>query len=128
MLSPVAVELGRIFETPGHRVDLGRAALVLARFEYPALDVDSYLKKFDQFAKDAPAPGPDDAKPSAAAAVPGPAKSAAARAAKIKLLRMVISSFESVRSILRRARQQRPGHPKPYSSGARASLSTQLYG
>ena len=56
MLSPVAVELGRIFEAPTHRVDLGRAALVLARFEYPALDVDSYLKKFDQFAKDAPAP------------------------------------------------------------------------
>ena len=56
MLSPVAVELGRIFEAPTHRVDLGRAALIPARIEYPDLDVDAYLDKLDQFANDAPAP------------------------------------------------------------------------
>ncbi len=56
MISPVADELERIFEAPLHRVDLGRAALVLARIEYPDLDVDSYLKKLDQFANEAPSP------------------------------------------------------------------------
>ena len=56
MISPVADELERIFEAPLHRVDLGRAALVLARIEYPDLDVDSYIKKLDQFAHEAPSP------------------------------------------------------------------------
>ena len=56
MLSPVAAELRDIFEVPKYRVDLGRAALILARIEYPALDIDSYIRKFDQFAKEAPAP------------------------------------------------------------------------
>ena len=56
MLSPVAAELKDIFGAPAYRIDLGRAALMLARIEYPDLDVESYVSQFDQFAKAAPAP------------------------------------------------------------------------
>ena len=55
-ISPVADQLLQVFEAPIHRVELARAALVLARVEYPGLDIESYLRKLQKFADHAPAP------------------------------------------------------------------------
>jgi regulator of sirC expression with transglutaminase-like and TPR domain len=47
-----AVErLQEVFEIPDHRINLGRAALVLAQLEYPELDVEDYLGQLDGFAR-----------------------------------------------------------------------------
>lgn len=46
-----AEQLQEVFAIPDHRIDLGRAALVLAKLEYPELDVEAYVRQLDGFAQ-----------------------------------------------------------------------------
>ena len=46
-----AQELARLFQVPDERVDLGRAALLLARAEYPELDLNAELTRLDELAQ-----------------------------------------------------------------------------
>lgn len=48
-----AQELARLFKLPDDRVDLGRAALLLARAEYSELDLDVELARLDDLARQA---------------------------------------------------------------------------
>lgn len=46
-------ELARLFKLPDERVDLGRAALLLARAEYPELDLNAEMARLDELARQA---------------------------------------------------------------------------
>ena len=46
-------ELGRLLAQPEGKIDLGRGALLLARTEYPDLDVDAELARLDRLAVEA---------------------------------------------------------------------------
>ena len=48
-------ELGRLLGQPEDKIDLGRAALVVARTEYPDLDVDAGVARLDEMADQASA-------------------------------------------------------------------------
>ena len=48
-----AQELARLFKLPDDRVDLGRAALLLARAEYPELDLPAEVARLDELARQA---------------------------------------------------------------------------
>jgi regulator of sirC expression with transglutaminase-like and TPR domain len=47
------MELARLFERPEESIDLGRAALVPARIEYPDLDLDAEIARLDALAAQA---------------------------------------------------------------------------
>jgi regulator of sirC expression with transglutaminase-like and TPR domain len=53
-------EFAELTGRPDDRIDLARAALAIARWEYPALDADAYLDRLDALAR-----GVDDARRSA---------------------------------------------------------------
>ena len=48
-----AEELQQIFGAPDHRIDLGRAALVIAQLQHPGLDIQHYIDKLGLFASEA---------------------------------------------------------------------------
>lgn len=48
---PPLREFAELTGRPDSRVDLARAALVIARWEYPGLDVDAYLERLDALAR-----------------------------------------------------------------------------
>ncbi len=48
---PSLHELGRLLSQPDGRIDLARTALAIARWQYPALDVDGYLDCLDGLAR-----------------------------------------------------------------------------
>jgi regulator of sirC expression with transglutaminase-like and TPR domain len=48
---PPLREFAELTGRPDGRVDLARAALAIARWEYPALDVDAYLERLDALAR-----------------------------------------------------------------------------
>ena len=48
---PPLREFAELTERPDGRIDLARAALVIARWEYPALDVEAYLERLDALAR-----------------------------------------------------------------------------
>ena len=48
---PPLREFAELTERPDGRIDLARAALAIARWEYPALDVDAYLERLDALAR-----------------------------------------------------------------------------
>ena len=50
MVISAAERLRQIFREPEQEIDLGRAALALARLEYPDLDEDSYIERLSEFA------------------------------------------------------------------------------
>ena len=56
-------QIEQVFAGPDHEVALGEAALVLARLEYPNLDVRAYLDEFERFAAEAEAGLPDNYEP-----------------------------------------------------------------
>jgi regulator of sirC expression with transglutaminase-like and TPR domain len=51
MAVSAAVRLGEIFQQPETEIDLGRAALALARIEYPDLDEDANVERLRGFAE-----------------------------------------------------------------------------
>ena len=51
MVVSAAERLRQIFSQPEQEIDLGRAALALARLEYPDLDEDSYVERLSEFAE-----------------------------------------------------------------------------
>jgi regulator of sirC expression with transglutaminase-like and TPR domain len=51
----VESDLARLFEQPEEAIDLGRAALLLARTEYPELDLEAELARLDALAREAEA-------------------------------------------------------------------------
>lgn len=53
MSSQVTEQLRGVFATPDHRIEIGRAALVIAQLEYPELDVEVWLEKLERFAMEA---------------------------------------------------------------------------
>jgi len=53
MPTELATELGRLLDRPEEQVDLARAGLLLARAEYPDLDVEAELARFDALAAQA---------------------------------------------------------------------------
>ncbi|PYM51228.1 MAG: hypothetical protein DME16_04790 [Candidatus Rokuibacteriota bacterium] len=48
---PSLRELATLVSRPDGRLDLARAALTIARWEYPALEVDAYLERLDGLAR-----------------------------------------------------------------------------
>jgi regulator of sirC expression with transglutaminase-like and TPR domain len=50
MVISAAERLRQIFREPEQEIDLGRAALALARLEHPDLDEDSYIERLSEFA------------------------------------------------------------------------------
>jgi len=48
---PSLLELSELVSRPDGRIDLARAALSIARWEYPRLDVDAYLERLDGLAR-----------------------------------------------------------------------------
>ena len=48
---PSLLELSDLVSRPDGRIDLARAALSIARWEYPRLDVDAYLERLDGLAR-----------------------------------------------------------------------------
>ena len=53
MSSQITEQLRGVFATPDHRIEIGRAALVIAQLEYPELDVEVWLEKLERFAMEA---------------------------------------------------------------------------
>lgn len=51
MVGPAAERLREIFAKPEPEIDLGRAALALARLEHPDLDEDKYITRLREFAE-----------------------------------------------------------------------------
>ena len=56
-------QIEQIFSGPDHEVGLGEAALVLARLEYPDLNVQAHLDQLANFTSEAEAGLPDDYEP-----------------------------------------------------------------
>jgi regulator of sirC expression with transglutaminase-like and TPR domain len=50
-LDPQLREFAELTARPDGRIDLARAALAIARWEYPALDVEAYLDRLDALAR-----------------------------------------------------------------------------
>jgi regulator of sirC expression with transglutaminase-like and TPR domain len=48
---PSLLELSALVSRPDGRIDLARAALAIARWEYPRLDTDAYLERLDGLAR-----------------------------------------------------------------------------
>ena len=48
---PSLLELSALVSRPDGRIDLARAALAIARWEYPRLDADAYLERLDGLAR-----------------------------------------------------------------------------
>ena len=48
---PPLREFSELTGRPDGRIDLARAALAIARWEYPGLDVDAYLDRLDALAR-----------------------------------------------------------------------------
>jgi regulator of sirC expression with transglutaminase-like and TPR domain len=48
---PSLLELAELVSRPDGRIDLARAALSIARWEYPGLEVDAYLERLDGLAR-----------------------------------------------------------------------------
>ena len=48
---PPLREFAELIGRPDGRIDLARAALAIARWEYPGLDVDAYLDRLDGLAR-----------------------------------------------------------------------------
>jgi regulator of sirC expression with transglutaminase-like and TPR domain len=48
---PSLLELSELVSRPDGRIDLSRAALCIARWEYPSLDVEAYLERLDGLAR-----------------------------------------------------------------------------
>ena len=48
---PSFLELAELVSRPDGRIDLGRAALSIARWQYPSLDADAYLERLDGLAR-----------------------------------------------------------------------------
>jgi regulator of sirC expression with transglutaminase-like and TPR domain len=48
---PSLLELAELVSRPDGRIDLARAALSIARWEYPRLEVDAYLERLDGLAR-----------------------------------------------------------------------------
>ena len=48
---PSLLELAEAISRPDGRIDLARAALAIARWEYPRLDTDAYLERLDGLAR-----------------------------------------------------------------------------
>lgn len=59
---PSLLELAEVASRPDGRLDLAKAALAIARWEYPRLDSDAYLECLDGLARavDGPRRSPDD--------------------------------------------------------------------
>lgn len=51
MENVVTERLARVVSAPEQDIDLAEAALLIAKDEYPALDVDAYLKRLDDLAR-----------------------------------------------------------------------------
>ena len=61
---PSLRELAALVSRPDGRLDLARAALTIAQWEYPALEVDAYLERLDGLARgDTPNLAPRKAAP-----------------------------------------------------------------
>ncbi len=60
-----AFELSELFARPEHLIDLGRAAFLLARIEYPELNLDAELERLDHLAREAAGFAPGSAPPAA---------------------------------------------------------------
>lgn len=56
-------QIEQVFAGPDHEVGLGEAALVLARLEYPDLNVQAHLDQFELFASEVETELPDDYEP-----------------------------------------------------------------
>ena len=48
---PSLLELSALVSRPDGRIDLARASLAIARWEYPRLDADAYLERLDDLAR-----------------------------------------------------------------------------
>ncbi|MDA1313274.1 MAG: tetratricopeptide repeat protein [Acidobacteria bacterium] len=56
-------QLDQLFSAPDHAVEIGRAALILARLEYPDLDLSAQLEQIELFAAEASRRLPDEYDP-----------------------------------------------------------------
>src|SRR5262245_66297754 len=50
-VDPSLLELAELVSRPDGRIDLGRAALSIARWQYPDLDAEAYLERLDGLAR-----------------------------------------------------------------------------
>ena len=63
MQASLCDQLDQLFSAPDHAVELGRAALILARLEYPSLDLSAQIERIERFAAEAGRRLPEDYDP-----------------------------------------------------------------